>query len=133
MQFVVRNWRNYCPNRWKKKLGVSLPVSVNVSRVDLFDQMLGDNLEEIVKKNGLAHGELLLEITESVYSGNSHQLIDTVNGLRERGFIIEMDDFGSGYSSLNMLTDLPIDALKLDMKLSGICAAIRRIFVWWGS
>ena len=120
-------------NRWKKKLGVSLPVSVNVSRVDLFDQMLGDNLEEIVKKNGLAHGELLLEITESVYSGNSHQLIDTVNGLRERGFIIEMDDFGSGYSSLNMLTDLPIDALKLDMKLSGICAAIRRIFVWWGS
>ena len=102
--------------QWKEKFGFSLPVSVNVSRVDIFDQGLGEMLDEIVNKNGLTHEELLLEITESAYSDNSVQLIDTVSKLRTRGFRIEMDDFGSGYSSLNMLTSLPIDALKLDMK-----------------
>ena len=65
---------------------------------------------------------LLLEITESAYTDNSQQIIETVKSLRKRGFRIEMDDFGSGYSSLNMLTALPIDALKLDMKfIRGIC------------
>ncbi len=101
---------------WKEKYGFCLPVSVNVSRVDIFDQMLGETLERIVTANGLSHENLLLEITESAYSDNSLKLIDTVNKLRARGFKIEMDDFGSGYSSLNMLTSLPIDALKLDMK-----------------
>ena len=65
---------------------------------------------------------LLLEITESAYTDDSEQIIETVNKLRGCGFRIEMDDFGSGYSSLNMLTSLPIDALKLDMKfIRGIC------------
>ena len=59
---------------------------------------------------------LHLEITESAYTENPKQIIDTVNNLREQGFVIEMDDFGSGYSSLNMLNDMPIDVLKLDMK-----------------
>ena len=57
-----------------------------------------------------------MEITESAYTENPKQIIDTVNNLREQGFVIEMDDFGSGYSSLNMLNDMPIDVLKLDMK-----------------
>jgi EAL domain-containing protein (putative c-di-GMP-specific phosphodiesterase class I) len=59
---------------------------------------------------------MLLEVTESAYAEDSQQIIDMVGHLREKGFRIEMDDFGSGYSSLNMLTMLPIDYLKLDMK-----------------
>ena len=64
----------------------------------------------------------MLEITESAYSDNSQQIINNVTLLRENGFKIEMDDFGSGYSSLNMLCSLPIDALKLDMEfIKNIC------------
>lgn len=58
----------------------------------------------------------MLEITESAYSDNADSLTEVANRLRESGFMIEMDDFGSGYSSLNMITTLPIDVLKLDMK-----------------
>ena len=74
-----------------------------------------DKLEEIVRQNGLSNEDLLLEITESAYTENSDQIISTVKTLQKLGFRIEMDDFGSGYSSLNMLSALPIDALKLDM------------------
>lgn len=102
--------------RWKDKYGLFIPVSVNVSRVDIFDPLLGDTLCEITATNGLAPENLLLEITESAYTDDSQQIVDTVSLLRDRGFKIEMDDFGCGYSSLNMLTSLPIDALKLDMK-----------------
>lgn len=74
-----------------------------------------DNLEEIVRQHGLSNEDLLLEITESAYTENSDQIISTVKTHQKLGFRIEMDDFGSGYSSLNMLSALPIDALKLDM------------------
>ena len=60
--------------------------------------------------------DLLLEITESAYTEDSEQIVEKVRRLREIGFRIEMDDFGSGYSSLNMLSTLPVDALKLDMQ-----------------
>ena len=100
---------------WKERLGIPLPVSVNVSRIDLYDPLLVDKLEEIVRQNGLSNEDLLLEITESAYTENSDQIISTVKTLQKLGFRIEMDDFGSGYSSLNMLSALPIDALKLDM------------------
>lgn len=99
---------------WKDRLHRSVPVSVNVSRIDMFDGDLCDNLQNITMKYGLEKGELLLEITESAYTQDSEQVIKTVNDLRSSGFLIEMDDFGSGYSSLNMLSTLPIDALKLD-------------------
>ena len=101
---------------WKERLGISLPVSVNVSRVDLLDPSLEDDLQKLVSENGLSYSELLLEITESAYTKNAEQIIEKVNRLRQMGFRIEMDDFGSGYSSLSMLSSLPIDALKLDMQ-----------------
>ena len=101
---------------WKERLGVALPVSVNVSRVDLLDPSLVDKLQRIVSDNGLSYGELLLEITESAYTADAEQIIQKVHQLRQLGFRIEMDDFGSGYSSLSMLSSLPIDALKLDMQ-----------------
>lgn len=108
--------------KWRDSFGVDLPVSVNVSRVDIFDPQLGDILFSIAESNGLTTDKLLLEITESACTDNSQQIIDTVSSLRERGFRIEMDDFGCGYSSLNMLTSLPIDALKLDMNfIRNIC------------
>lgn len=100
---------------WKDQFGFSVPVSVNVSRVDLYDPALRETLAEILEENGLTSDDILLEITESAYTEEPEQIIRTVNGLRDRSFSIEMDDFGTGYSSLNMLSDLPIDALKLDM------------------
>ena len=102
--------------KWKEKFGISIPVSVNVSRIDIYDPELENRLIGLVEKNGLSCEELMLEITESAYSDNANGLIEVVNHLRDRGFKIEMDDFGSGYSSLNMLTTIPIDVLKLDMK-----------------
>lgn len=101
---------------WKERFHVSVPVSVNVSRIDLYDTELIGKLLDITEKNGLKTEELLLEITESAYTENSEIIIEKVKQLRELGFRIEMDDFGSGYSSLSMLSALPIDALKLDMQ-----------------
>ena len=101
---------------WRQKHDVAVPVTVNLSRVDMFDSGLVDNLNGLVRRNGLEHKYLKLEVTESAYTDNADQLIGVVNRLRECGFEIEMDDFGSGYSSLNMLSSMPIDVLKMDMK-----------------
>ncbi len=102
--------------QWKTTLGRTIPVSINVSRIDLYDPQLPETLLSITKECGLNRGELYLEITESAYTENSEQIINMVSDLRQRGFLIEMDDFGTGYSSLNMIGHLPIDALKLDME-----------------
>ena len=100
---------------WKNRWGMTIPVSVNVSRVDLYDSDLIEKMMDIVNDNGLGTEDLLLEITESAYTDNSQFIIQKAKMLRDLGFKIEMDDFGTGYSSLNMLLTLPIDALKLDM------------------
>ena len=100
---------------WKKRLGLCVPVSVNVSRIDMYDPNLIDTFQGLLREHGLSPEELLLEITESAYTQDSTQMISKVNSLRGLGFHIEMDDFGTGYSSLNMISTLPIDALKLDM------------------
>ncbi len=93
-----------------------LPVSVNVSRVDLYNPELCTHLHDLVQKYDLKPALLKLEITESAYVENSTQLIKTVDQLHALGFSVEMDDFGSGYSSLNMLKMVPVDILKLDMR-----------------
>ncbi len=100
---------------WKERFGITVPVSVNVSRIDMYDPHLIDTLRSILAENGLDPHEFLLEITESAYTEESEQIVEIVGRLRELGFRIEMDDFGTGYSSLNMISTLPIDALKLDM------------------
>ena len=101
--------------RWKEELGKYVPVSVNVSRVDLFDPTLVDTLINITKENGLANSDLLLEITESAATEEINIIIDKINELRMLGFKIEIDDFGTGYSSLSMINKIPLDALKIDM------------------
>ena len=101
---------------WKDRLDYAIPVSVNVSRIDMYDPKLPETLQAIVVEQGLTGRDFLLEVTESAYTQDSAQIIATVEKLRSMGFQIEMDDFGTGYSSLNMISSLPIDALKLDMK-----------------
>lgn len=110
-------WEASCAllRKWKDMGLDSVPISVNVSRNDLYKSNLPDILLETVRKYGIEPRDLHLEITESAYTNNPKQIIDVVTALRERGFIIEMDDFGTGYSSLNMLSELPIDVLKLDI------------------
>lgn len=113
--FVWRETASWI-RKWKETLNRTVPVSINVSRIDLYEPRLLENLEGLIREYGLKSSELLLEITESAYTEDSTQMIATVRSLRERGFRIEMDDFGTGYSSLNMFSALPIDMLKLDMQ-----------------
>ena len=101
---------------WREQYGFTLPVSVNLSRTDLFDPTLTERLERLIADNGLTFRDIKLEVTESAYTENARQLLELIHGLRQLGFEVEMDDFGSGYSSLNMLSEMPIDVLKMDMK-----------------
>ena len=101
---------------WKDRYGFVLPVSVNLSRADVFDPALVDRLIRLIEENHLDYKDIKLEVTESAYTDKASTVLETIHRLRELGFVIEMDDFGSGYSSLNMLSDMPIDVLKMDMK-----------------
>ena len=111
-------WERTCEviAQWKDMGLKRVPVSVNVSRKDIYNTDLPKTLGRILDKYKLEPQDLHLEITETAYTEDSLQLIEGVLKLKERGFVIEMDDFGSGYSSLNMITELPIDILKLDMR-----------------
>jgi len=102
--------------RWREKFGMTVPLSVNVSRTEVFDPDLEKNLLRLVEDNGLSAKDIKLEVTESAYTDDANQLVAVIQQLRDRGFEIEMDDFGSGYSSLNTISTLPIDVLKMDMK-----------------
>lgn len=93
------------------------PVSVNVSRVNFYNSALASILISLTKRYGIDPSQLNLEITESAYNENTHQFQRTIAALRKAGFIIMMDDFGCGYSSLNTLKDLDFDILKIDMKV----------------
>ncbi|KXL53304.1 phytochrome-like protein cph2 [Anaerotignum neopropionicum] len=101
---------------WIDRGNPMIPVSVNISRADIFNSNLDAILLSLLKKYGLDPSHIHLEITESAYTENAEQMIHGIKQLKELGFVIEMDDFGSGYSSLNMLSELPIDVLKLDMR-----------------
>ena len=100
---------------WRDKRGVTVPVSVNLSRVDVFNPDLPSILDGIIEKYKLDCRNLILEVTETAYTENADHLIRIIGQLREKGYMIEMDDFGSGYSSLNMLSSMPIDVLKMDI------------------
>ena len=93
-----------------------VPLSVNISRTDIYLPGLADILSGLVAQYDIPASLLNLEITESAYIDSSEQLIAAVEELRNRGFTVEMDDFGSGYSSLNTLKEVPVDVLKLDMQ-----------------
>ena len=93
-----------------------IPISVNVSRADFAVDDLPEWIVNCVDSFHIPHELIHLEVTESAYTDNPKHIISAVSTLQDMGFLIEMDDFGSGYSSLNMLSELPIDILKLDMR-----------------
>ena len=93
-----------------------VPISINVSRADIYTMDVTTYLLELLEKYNLPARLLEVEITESAYVDERSRMSDELARLREAGFTILMDDFGSGYSSLNSLKDLPVDILKIDMK-----------------
>lgn len=91
-------------------------ISVNVSRIHLYCNNFIETYKNIIDKYEIPARYIELELTESIIFDNFDILIDIMNNLKEIGFLISMDDFGSGYSSLNMLKEIPMDILKLDQK-----------------
>lgn len=111
-------WEEVCKLlvRLRAKGSTLCPISVNVSRIDLYHPGVESVLECLLEKYHLPKSLLKLEITETAYTEKPQEIIKIVSELHERGFELLMDDFGSGYSSLNMLKEMPIDTLKIDMK-----------------
>ena len=109
-------WRSCCRilQRWQAK-GDDRFISVNISPKDFQYLDVAGVLKNMVEEYGIDVKKLRLEITETVMMTNPEQRMAILEGLQEYGFIVEMDDFGSGYSSLNMLKDMPVDVLKIDM------------------
>ena len=101
---------------WRSKGLNPSPVSINISKVDLLENGLPEYIEGIVRKYQIPHNLLQLEITESAYVDGSIDVTSILKSFKNKGFTILMDDFGSGYSSLNTLRQFPIDILKIDLK-----------------
>ena len=93
-----------------------VPVSVNVSRADIYLVDVAAELHALVERYGIEPSLIEVEITESAYSERPDRIVAAFDALAERGFTVLMDDFGSGYSSLNMLKDINVDVLKIDMR-----------------
>lgn len=110
-------WETVCRDirGWMDQGYTPVTISANVSRADLYNPRLPDILLGLLDKYKVPIRYFHLEISESAYTNNPRQIVQVVKNLRELGFSIEMDDFGSGYSSLNMLAEMPVDILKLDM------------------
>lgn len=114
-QFI---WEETCKVLQKRrKQGLrSLPISVNVSRMDLYQDDLSQVLKKLLTTYQLKAKELRLEVLERAYVHDSKNIFLVLSELRKEGFFIEMDDFGTGESSLAMLADMPVDCLKLDRR-----------------
>ena len=110
-------WNRVCQDlcRWNKQ-GIRRSVSVNVSRRDIRESRdIAGHFRDLVKNYGLSPDQLRIEITETAFVKNPADLISVTQKLREYGFSVEMDDFGSGHSSLHMLKEVPVDRVKLDL------------------
>ncbi len=90
-----------------------------MSRLDIHNPKLLESIVSLTKKYGIDPEYLRFEVTESAYSEDAELLLDTIKALRKEGFRVLMDDFGSGYSSLNVLKDMPVDILKIDREMVG--------------
>lgn len=112
-------WKEVCRTiKYWKDAGMELiPISVNVSRRDFEDEMLAESIIALVDHYGIDHSLLHLEVTESSYSDNPQRITNTIHKFHDAGFVVELDDFGSGYSSMVALKELDIDILKLDMSI----------------
>lgn len=111
-------WEEACRQlrKWKDEGLETLYISVNISPKDLYFLNIYDEFTHLVQKYDIDCRNLKLEITESAIAMDFERQLELISKLRSAGFTVEMDDFGSGYSSLNVLKDLPVDILKIDMK-----------------
>lgn len=100
--------------KWLSEGKAAVPVSVNVSRAHFTQPNLAEHIAELVDVYKIPHSLLEIELTESAFFDDKNALLATINKLKDYGFEVSMDDFGSGYSSLNTLKELPLDILKLD-------------------
>lgn len=100
--------------RWLDSGFDCVPVSVNISRAHFIENDLAEQIRDLVDKEGCPHELIEIELTESAFFDDQKSLLTTIGKIKEYGFHISMDDFGSGYSSLNSLKDMPLDVLKLD-------------------
>ena len=110
-------WDQVCQDlhRWNEA-GIKRTVSVNMSRGDIReDRNIPGHFYNLIKQYDLSFDQLHIEITETAYADDSKLLIETTQELRDFGFKVEMDDFGSGYSSLHMLKEVDVDRIKLDL------------------
>lgn len=95
-----------------------LPISVNVSRLDLINLDVPAVIKELIDKYNLEPSDLHLEITETAYNEHPEIILGVTDILHDKGHILELDDFGTGYSSLNLLSEMSLDILKLDMRFA---------------
>lgn len=111
-------WRRVCMllRRWLDEGKNPNPISVNVSRVNIYNPHLVEILKNLITEYRIPAGLLNLELTESAFMEDQALVMKTMSRLHNIGFKIMMDDFGSGYSSLNVLKDMEVDYLKVDMK-----------------
>lgn len=111
-------WRETCAmlRRWLDEGRMPMPVSVNISRYDLFKDDLTDLINGLIEEYCLPVDLLRLEITESAFAQSAERVVYVVQQFIDLGFTVEIDDFGSGYSSLNALKEVPANVLKLDMR-----------------
>lgn len=100
--------------RWLDAGKKCVPVSVNVSRAHFIEPDLAEQIRDLVDECGAPRELIEIELTESAFFDDKMALIGTLNRLKSYGFTVSMDDFGSGYSSLNSLKDMALDVLKLD-------------------
>ena len=101
---------------WKEKYNVYMPLSVNLSRVDIYRPNVVEEIIHYVDSNNIPRDKYYIEITESAFVEDSKEVIPVIEKIRDNGFKVEIDDFGSGYSSFGALADLPFDVLKIDMQ-----------------
>lgn len=101
--------------KWLEDGTDPVPISVNISRMSLVDDDIINIIKKFKEQYEIDPKYIHFEITESAYTSSQDDLITRISKIRDLGFKIAMDDFGSGYSSLNTLKDIPIDILKLDM------------------
>lgn len=109
-------WRSACEKlaSWKKE-GRDMFLSVNISPKDFYFMDVAEELVELTKEYEIDPKNLRVEITETVMMSDIKNRLGILRRLKKAGFIVEMDDFGSGFSSLNLLKDMPVDVLKIDM------------------
>ncbi|MBR1796896.1 MAG: EAL domain-containing protein [Clostridiales bacterium] len=100
--------------RWLQQGLKCVPVSVNISRAHFIESDLAEQIRDMVDKEGCPRELIEIELTESAFFDDKKALVSTITKLKDYGFSVSMDDFGSGYSSLNSLKDMPLDTLKID-------------------